>query len=68
MTDFIMNISSMSPVEAKENFDGLNFIILDVREKNEFEYVNIPNSLHVPMMTLSNSIEQIPKDKDIGVL
>ncbi|MHA1989907.1 MAG: rhodanese-like domain-containing protein [Candidatus Hodarchaeales archaeon] len=63
-----MNISSMSPTEAKENFDGVNFIILDVREKSEFDFVNIPNSLHVPMMTLSNSLEQIPKDKDIGVL
>lgn len=58
----------MTPAEAKNNFDGINFIILDVREKNEFDYVNIPNSLHVPMMSIPNNLELIPKDKDIGVL
>ncbi len=63
----MISINSMSPTEAKNNFDGVNFVILDVREKNEYDFVNIENSIHIPMMQIPNMIDSIPK-KDIGVL
>lgn len=64
----MISINSMSPAEAKENFDGINFIIIDVREKDEFDFVNIKNTIHIPMMTIPNNLNLLPKEKDIGVL
>ncbi|OLS27083.1 MAG: putative adenylyltransferase/sulfurtransferase MoeZ [Candidatus Heimdallarchaeota archaeon LC_3] len=64
----MISINSMTPTEAKENFDGFNFIILDVREKNEFDFVNIKNSIHIPMMSIPNNLNLLSKERDIGVL
>lgn len=40
-----------------------NYIIIDVRTKEERETGYIPNSIHIPIDELENRINELPKDK-----
>ncbi len=40
-------------------------LLLDVRELNEFEYCHIEQSTHIPMQSIPNRLDQLPKDTHI---
>lgn len=43
--------------------------VIDVREDEEvFETGTIKGSVHIPMMTVPNSLNKIPKDREIYIL
>ena len=48
--------------KLKENDD---FILLDVREKDEWEICAFDNALFIPMIQVQSKLDQIPKDKDV---
>jgi len=50
-------------IEKKEDF-----VILDVREKWEYEMSNIKNSVLMPLRELKNGIKKLDKNKEIIVL
>lgn len=61
----------ISVKELKEKIDkGEDFILLDVREPQEYEFSRIKEkeAMLVPLMSLPRVINQLPKDKPIYVL
>lgn len=44
---------------------GEEIIILDIREVWEFELSHINKSIHIPLSTLEEGIEELPRDKMI---
>lgn len=42
-----------------------NAYILDVREENEYENGHIIGSINIPLSTLRNRLDELPRDKDI---
>ena len=64
-----INVKKISSEEAKNIIDSSNDeIIIDVREKNEYEEGHIKDSILIPLDTLENTIEDIIKDKDSKIL
>ncbi|MEN8077389.1 rhodanese-like domain-containing protein [Clostridioides difficile] len=64
-----INVKKISSEEAKSIIDSSNDeIIVDVREKNEYEEGHIKDSILIPLDTLENTIEDIIKDKDSQIL
>ncbi|HEX7022456.1 MAG TPA: rhodanese-like domain-containing protein [Trueperaceae bacterium] len=65
-----MNDDTSTPevdvLEAKERIDG-GALLLDVREKSEFDEARIPGSLLIPLGELAGRQEELPKDRDIMV-
>lgn len=45
-----------------------NTVFLDVREDAELEICRIEGALHIPMGTIPEKFEQLPKDRNIVVL
>ena len=45
------------PLEVKELLDsGTDIVLVDVREKWEFEYCHIPNSIHISVTDIPDNI------------
>lgn len=64
-----INVKKISSEEAKSIIDSSNDeIIVDIREKNEYEEGHIKDSILIPLDTLENTIEDIIKDKDSQIL
>jgi len=71
---------NISVHELKEKIDkGEDFLLLDVREPNEYRFSRKPNeyrfsrikekdALLVPMMSLPQFLDKLPKDKDIYII
>ncbi|MFS1512312.1 rhodanese-like domain-containing protein [Chengkuizengella sp. SCS-71B] len=47
---------------------SLDGIIIDVREKVEWDYYHLENSLLYPMNTISEHLSELPKDKTLYIL
>jgi Rhodanese-related sulfurtransferase len=61
----------ISVKELKEKIDkGEDFILLDVREPQEYAFSRIKekDAMLIPLMSLPKVINSLPKDKDIYVL
>ncbi len=61
----------ISPKEVKEKIDkGEDFILLDVREPQEYNFSRIKEkeAMLVPLMQLPAVMDKLPKDKPIYVL
>jgi cysteine synthase/rhodanese-related sulfurtransferase len=43
-------------------------LVVDVRERNEFERGHVPNAVNVPLFELPGSLDQLPSDLDTPVL
>jgi len=52
--------------QRQENGD--KFLLLDVREPNEFAFAHIEGSLHIPLRQLPERVEELDKDQEIVVL
>jgi adenylyltransferase/sulfurtransferase len=58
-------IHSISVIELQQKInDHDDFILIDVRESFEREHFNI-GGLHIPMQTVFERIDDIPKDKKV---
>ena len=56
---------SISVIELQQKInDHDDFILIDVRESFEREHFNI-GGLHIPMQTVFERINEIPKDKNV---
>ncbi|MGB1187345.1 MAG: rhodanese-like domain-containing protein [Cycloclasticus pugetii] len=42
-----------------------SLFLLDVREPKEFEYCHLPNSHLIPMQSIPNRLDELPKDSPI---
>ncbi len=42
--------------------------MLDVRENDEFEFVNITPSIHIPLSQLAQRYQEIPSDRPLFVI
>jgi len=60
-------ISSKDLKEAieEDKVNGGEIFLLDVREPEEFKEWNIEGSKNIPLSQISNSLHEIPKDKEI---
>ncbi|MGC8942068.1 MAG: rhodanese-like domain-containing protein [Sulfurihydrogenibium sp.] len=61
----------ISVKELKEKIDkGEDFILLDVREPQEYNYSRIKEkeAMLIPLMSLPRVINSLPKDKDIYII
>ncbi len=47
---------------------GDRFMLLDVREPNEYAYAHIQGSLHIPLRQIPGRIHELDKELDIVVL
>ena len=69
MNDLRPNVPSMTNKEANTKLQSdKSFILLDVREDNEYEFVHIDRATHIKMKEVPQRIAELPKDKEIGVM
>ena len=62
-------IRQMSVFELKDRMDNKDdFILLDVRESNEVNICALNGAIHMPMMTIPNSLSELDMDKEIVVM
>lgn len=54
--------------EAKELLDAGHAIIVDVREPSEWQQGHVPGTVHIPLQTIPENLERIPKDKTVILL
>ena len=52
------------PLQVKELLDsGTDIVLVDVREKWEFEYCHIPNSIHISVSDIPDNISKLETKK-----
>jgi hydroxyacylglutathione hydrolase len=51
--------------DAKEQMEAEDYIVIDVRNQNEWDEGHIPGAHHIMLGTLSDNLESIPKEKKI---
>lgn len=66
-TNIMDNLVSIVQWDEVDNLIANNEFILDVREEMEFEVGHIENAINIPLGTLRNNLNKIPKDKTIYV-
>ncbi|WP_346898052.1 CoA-disulfide reductase [Clostridium sp. UBA7503] len=66
-TNIMDNLVSIVQWDEVDNLIANNEFILDVREEMEFEVGHIKTALNIPLNTLRNNLNKIPKDKTIYV-
>jgi len=58
----------MTVVELKKKLDRKdNFLLLDVRNLNEYQICQIPGNVLIPLPELGNRLGELPRDKEIVV-
>lgn len=66
---FAASVDSIPPIQLKDMIErGVSLIVLDVREREEINICALPNSIHLPLGTLRNEWESLPKDQLIVTL
>jgi len=58
----------LSPREAKQRLSEGDACIIDVREDVELELARLEPALHIPLARLPQSLDQIPRDRDLILL
>ncbi len=53
-------------LQAKQNV-GTDCVLLDVREQEEVELVQLPNSAHIPMGDIPSRLHELDPDSEIVV-
>lgn len=43
-------------------------VIVDVRENNEYAEAHIAGSIHIPLQSISENVQRIPKDQTVYVI
>ncbi len=81
--DEFCNVSrgeTAAPAESNPNMDSIDvhaldelikvksdFVLIDVREENEYDICKIPNSKLIPLSVLAEKFVEVDKDKDVVV-
>ncbi|MBE1442753.1 ArsR/SmtB family transcription factor [Paenibacillus sp. OAS669] len=60
------NVRTISKKEVLERMKLGNFLILDVRPKDEYETEHIEGAISVPMEELDDYLQNLPKDTEIA--
>ncbi|WFB37878.1 rhodanese-like domain-containing protein [Kiritimatiellota bacterium B12222] len=60
-----MDIPQITPEDLPDNH---HYLILDVREVHEWDFVNIPGSVHLPLGQLPLRHQELPQDRAILTL
>lgn len=42
--------------------------VVDVREQDEFDAGHVPNAHHIPLSTVADRIDEIPKDETVWII
>jgi len=61
-----MSVNNISSAEAKKMYDN-NIKFIDIREMEEYENANIPDTVLIPMSEMQNRWKEIPQNEDIVV-
>ncbi len=61
-------IQSILPKEAAKMFSSGEAVIIDVREKNEWDEKHIPGAIHIPLAQLNNHLPELEKFRDKPVI
>ncbi len=60
-------IREVTPAEAMSDTNP-NLVLLDVRERNEWNLGHLPNAIHIPRGSMETKVEAlIPRDKHIVI-
>jgi rhodanese-related sulfurtransferase len=59
--------SEVTPKEASEAINGGGAVLIDVREREEYDDVHIPGSMLIPLGELPARLAEIPSDRDVYV-
>ncbi|MBW3583851.1 MAG: rhodanese-like domain-containing protein [Euryarchaeota archaeon] len=54
--------------EAKALHDADKAVIVDVRETHEWQAGHVPGTLHIPLQTLPQHLDKIPKEATVIML
>ena len=57
---------TVQELQAKQNV-GTDWVLLDVREQEEVELVQLPNSVHIPMGDIPSRLHELDPDSEIVV-
>ena len=62
-------IREVSPQDVRARKErGESFVLLDVREPNEWNLGRLPGAVHIPRGTMETAIEQrVPRDADVVI-
>ena len=61
-------IPTMTPKEAEAKLNDSNFVLLDVRENSEYDFVKVEGAMHGSRSEVPARISEIDSNKEIGVL
>ena len=70
VTDFLTGIPSsyytISSIDTlKKALTNPQTLLIDVREKSEYQSGHIPSAINIPLRTLSQNLDQIPHDRPV---
>jgi rhodanese-related sulfurtransferase len=63
----IMAIQEITIEQYREEFENsdIDYLLLDVREVDEFMQARLPNTINIPMSEFQFRIDEVPEDKPI---
>ena len=62
------NITEISPTDAAAKIKSTDAVIVDVREKDEFDETHIPDAVHISRGMLELEIEDKFPDRNAGII
>ena len=62
------NVREISPTDAAERLKGDDVVLVDVREKEEWDRDHIPDAIHLSRGTIESDIEEKVPDTDTMII
>ena len=63
-----MTIKQITASELKTKLQGKEFLLLDVREPNEFDYAHIADSLSIPLNQIPARLRELDMEREIVLI
>lgn len=63
----INNYTNLTGTQLDEKLKSKDAVILDIREKKDYDKFHIEKSINIPSKNISSSLNKIPKDKEIVI-
>src|SRR5512141_658031 len=64
----LLNFKEVSPLEATQLLNHQDAVLLDVREPQEYKDGFLPNSIHIPLGSLSEKAAQLDKHRERPII
>lgn len=58
-------LPAVDPAQAKKLTETENALIIDVREDDEWADARIPGAIHIPLASITNRAQEIPRDRPV---